>query len=159
MLVESKNEAGQLFAEYIEEHGFPCVGAKSALATGNLQIVHARDITSAWNDVAIHDSLLEWAFAYKRNPEGLRSLAVVFDGPADLSEDAFEKNLWERLQSLADKDHWRGQTYDESVSADPREPAFQPELRRRGFLRGGDAPQCVASSQALLASGHGLQPA
>ncbi len=140
MLVESKNEAGQLFAKYIEEHGFPCVGAKSALATGNLQIVHARDITSAWNDVAIHDSLLEWAFAYKRNPEGLRSLAVVFDGPAELSEDAFEESLWERLQSLADKDHWRGQTYDESVSADPENPHFSLSFGGEAFFVVGMHP-------------------
>lgn len=128
------------FEDYIADKGFPCVGAKSALATGNLRIVEARDITSAWNDVAIHSALLEWAFAYKDDPGGLRSLAVVFDGPTDLSEEDFEKALWERVQSLSDKDHWRGQTYDERVSADPNSPHFSLSFGGEAFFVVGMHP-------------------
>lgn len=138
--IECDNTARERFADYIRDKGFPCVGAKSALATGKLNIVQARDITSAWNDVAIHDALLKWAFAYKDDPEGLRSLAVVFDGPLDLSEDEFEKNLWERLQSLADKDHWRGQTYDKRVSADPESPHFSLSFGGEAFFVVGMHP-------------------
>ena len=138
--IEDAEDAKERFADYIREKGFPCVGAKSALATGNLHIVEARDITSAWNDVAIHDALLKWAFAYRDDPEGLRSLAVVFEGPVDLSEDEFEKHLWERLQSLADKDHWRGQTYDERVSADARSPHFSLSFGGEGFFVVGMHP-------------------
>ncbi|WP_425456263.1 guanitoxin biosynthesis heme-dependent pre-guanitoxin N-hydroxylase GntA [Alteraurantiacibacter aquimixticola] len=110
--------------EWIEAKAFPCVGAKSALARGNLRVMAARDITSAWNDVKIHDALLHWAWDYRDDPGGLRSLAVVFAGPNDLSEDEFERHMWDRIQSLADKDHWRGQPYDESVSPDPENPHF-----------------------------------
>lgn len=110
--------------ERIADHGFPCVGAKSALARGNLKVLAARDITSAWNDVKIHDELLQWAYDYRDDPKELRSLAVVFEGPCDLTEEEFEKYLWERIQSLADKDHWRGQPYDKRVKADPADPHF-----------------------------------
>ncbi|WP_202131739.1 guanitoxin biosynthesis heme-dependent pre-guanitoxin N-hydroxylase GntA [Aurantiacibacter rhizosphaerae] len=139
-MVDSNTEAGQLFSDYVREQGFPCVGAKSALATGNMHIVHARDLTSAWNDVAIHTALLEWAFAYKKAPGGLRSLVVVFEGPTDLSESEFEKSLWERLQSLADKDHWRGQTYDTRVSADPGSPHFSLSFGGEAFFVVGMHP-------------------
>ncbi|MXO73062.1 guanitoxin biosynthesis heme-dependent pre-guanitoxin N-hydroxylase GntA [Alteraurantiacibacter buctensis] len=121
-------EAGERLADELEhwitDQGFPCVGAKSALARGNLKVVPALDLTSAWNDVAIHDALLHWAWEYRDDPEGLRSLAVVFEGPLDLTEEQFEQFIWQRIQSLADKDHWRGQPYDASVSADPASPHF-----------------------------------
>lgn len=138
--LEGDDTVKQRFADYISDKGFPCVGAKSALATGKLNIVQARDLTSAWNDVAIHDALLNWAFAYKDDREGLRSLAVIFDGPLDLSEDEFEANLWDRLQSLSDKDHWRGQTYDERVSADPESPHFSLSFGGEAFFVVGMHP-------------------
>jgi len=122
------------FRAHIDAAGFPCVGAKSALARGTLKIVAARDITSAWNDVQIHDELLNWAFDYRRAPEGLRSLAVVFAGPTDLGEREFEQCMWERLQSLADKDAWRGQEYAATVSPDPDDPHFSLSFGGEGFF-------------------------
>jgi uncharacterized protein len=127
MMLLEPQDSKRLIAEleeWISHLDFPCVGAKSALARGNLKIVPALDISSAWNDVAIHDALLHWAWEYRDDPQGLRSLAVVFEGPTDLTEEQFELHLWQRIQSLADKDHWRGQPYDASVSADPTSPHF-----------------------------------
>lgn len=110
--------------DWIRENHFPCVGAKSALARGSLKVIQARDLTSGWNDVEIHDALLSWAYQYRKEPGGLRSLAVVFEGPDGLCEEQFENHMWQRIQSFADKDHWRGQSYDDSVSADPSNPHF-----------------------------------
>ena len=129
------------FRDHIAAADFPCVGAKSALARGTLKIVAARSITSAWNDVEIHDQLLNWAFEYRREPGGLRSLAVVFEGPDHLSESAFEHAMWERLQSLADKDAWRGQVYDPDVSADPGDPHFSLSFGGEAFFAVGLHPQ------------------
>ncbi|MCR2834502.1 guanitoxin biosynthesis heme-dependent pre-guanitoxin N-hydroxylase GntA [Parerythrobacter lacustris] len=122
------------FRDHISAANFPCVGAKSALARGSLKTVRARNIESAWNDVEIHDELLKWAFAYRREPEGLRSLAVIFEQPDGLSEEQFERALWERLQSLADKDAWRGQDYDPMVSADPESPHFSLSFGGEAFF-------------------------
>ena len=122
------------FRDHIAAADSPCVGAKSALARGTLKIVAARDITSAWNDVQIHDELLNWAFDYRRKPEGLRSLAVVFAGPTDLCENEFEHCMWKRLQSLADKDAWRGQEYAAAVSPDPDDPHFSLSFGGEGFF-------------------------
>lgn len=127
--------------DWIADSGFPCVGAKSALAKGTLKVVSALDMTSAWNDVQIHDALLNWAWEYRDNPGGLRSLAVVFEGPLDLTEKQFEAHLWDRLQSLADKDHWRGQPYDRRVSADPDSPHFSLSFGGEAFFVVGLHPQ------------------
>lgn len=119
---------------------FPCVGAKSAIARGSLSIVQARDITSAWNDLQIHRDLLEWSEKWRNDPDGLRSLAVVFDGPNDLTEKEFETALWQRLQSLSDKDHWLGQELDEAVSPDPEEPHFSLSFGGEAYFAVGVHP-------------------
>ena len=128
------------FLEPIRAPDFPCVGAKSALAKGLLKVTTARDLTSAWNDVAIQTGLMEWAWDYRRQAPDrdgrgdLRSFAVVFEGPLDLSEAAFEEAMWERIQSLADKDAWRGQPLDRSTSGDPEDPKFSVSFGGEAFF-------------------------
>jgi FPC/CPF motif-containing protein YcgG len=119
---------------YIAEPGFPCVGAKSALARGTLDVVGCRDLTSAWDDIRIHDELLRFARSYREDPGLFRSLAVVFEGPRDLSEAIFEKALWDRIQSISDKDVWRGQNYDNRVSPDPASPHFSLSFGGEAFF-------------------------
>ncbi len=131
---EEKSLLEEEFLALIREPDFPCVGAKSAAARDMVRVVPARDLTSAWNDVPIHDALLEWAWEYRDDKEGFRSLAVVFEGPLDLSEEDFEEAMWNRIQSLADKDCWRGQHYDEGVSADPEDPKFSLSFGGQAFF-------------------------
>ena len=119
---------------HIEQRDFPCVGAKSALARDMLQVHAAWLITSGWDDVVIHDALLEWSEKFREDPQGLRSFAVVFEGPTDLDEDTFERAMWDRIQSLADKDAWRGQPYDERVSADPDDPHFSLSFGKEAYF-------------------------
>ncbi|WP_404478960.1 guanitoxin biosynthesis heme-dependent pre-guanitoxin N-hydroxylase GntA [Novosphingobium sp. BL-52-GroH] len=125
---------GDEFRARIQEPDFPCVGAKSALAKGSLKIVAARNLTSAWNDVVIHRELLAWSKGYQQDPSGLRSLAIVFEGPLELSEREFETAMWERIQSFADKDAWLGQPYDASVSPDPDDPHFSLSFGGSAFF-------------------------
>lgn len=116
------------FRDYVEDRAFPCVGAKSALATGSLNIKLCHDITSAWDDLAIHRDLLTWSREYviakDSGPARFRSLAIVFRQSRAMSEKVFERYMWERIQSLSDKDDWLEQPYDTSVSADTDDPHF-----------------------------------
>ncbi|MEZ0496766.1 guanitoxin biosynthesis heme-dependent pre-guanitoxin N-hydroxylase GntA [Sphingomonas sp. IW22] len=122
------------FKAMIADKAFPCVGAKSALSRGQLDLLGARDITSAWDDVAIHDALMRFAWAYREAPTLFRSLVVLFDGPGDLDEAGFEQALWARLQSLSDKDEWRGQAPDPRVSSDPDDPHFSLSFGGEAFF-------------------------
>ena len=128
-------------ARLVADPAFPCVGAKAALARGTLQTLACRNITSAWDDVRIHDTLLGLAKDYRAAPTLYRSLAIVFDGPDDLSEDAFERYLWQRVQSLSDKDVWRGQSYDGRVSADPGDTHFSLSFGGEAFFVVGLHPR------------------
>ncbi len=122
-----------LFA-HVEDRTFPCVGAKSAMAKGTLDVLACSRIDSAWDDVRIHDSLMRLAERYRQDRAMYRSFAVVFEGPDDLSEPAFEAALWDRVQSLSDKDVWRGQDYDPRVSTDPDNPHFSLSFGGEAFF-------------------------
>jgi FPC/CPF motif-containing protein YcgG len=120
------------FRALIAEASFPCVGAKSALARGGVQVIIARDIRSAWDDLRIHEALMAFAADYRARPSTFQSFAVLFREPSTMDEAAFEAALWARIQSLSDKDGWLGQAHDSRVSDDPENPHF-------GLSFGGEA--------------------
>jgi len=126
---------------FIREPSFPCVGAKSALGKGQLTTYVARNINSAWNDVEIHDQLMQFAWRYRDNPTLFTSFAVIFEGLDDLDEARFEQHMWDRIQSLTEKDSWRGQTPDPRVSADPADPHFSLSFGGEAFFVVGLHPK------------------
>lgn len=134
LLVNNPARLEQDLFEKIADAAFPCVGAKSAMARGMLKVVPCHSLASAWDDVRIHRELLDWATQYRKDPSGLRSLAVVFEGPDNLDEAAFETAMWQRIQSFADKDHWLGQSYDERVSPHPDDSHFSLSFGGEAFF-------------------------
>lgn len=136
MLVDdlTRVKGGDELRARIAEPDFPCVGAKSALAKGTLKTLVCHSLDSGWDDVEVHRELMRWAQEFKAEPDGLRSLAVIFSGPDDLSEAEFETWMWTRIQSLADKDHWLGQPYDHRVSADPSDMHFSLSFGGEAFF-------------------------
>ncbi len=131
----------QHFRRFIEQRDFPCVGAKSALRASRLEITVARDITSSWDDLRIYPSLLAFVRGYAAEPVLFQSFAVVFDGPLDLDEPAFERALWDRVQSLTEKDVHGRQPSDRRVSPDPSDPHFSLSFGGQGFFVVGLHPR------------------
>lgn len=143
MLVQEKTaeRVEQAFAQFVKDPGFPCVGAKSALARGTLKTVSCWSITSAWDDVRIHRELVEWAFEYRRDPGLFRSIAFLFTEDDGLDETGFEAAMWTRIQSLADKDAWLSLPYDGRVSKDPGDPHFSLSFGGEAFFAVGLHPR------------------
>lgn len=129
-----QDNASALLREHIADALFPCVGAKAAVARGTLDVLAARDVESAWDDLRIHDRLRLFAEAYRAEPALYRSFAVVFAGPEEIDEARFERAIWARIQSLSDKDVWLGQPWDERVSADPDDPHFSLSFGGEAFF-------------------------
>ncbi|MBJ3783735.1 guanitoxin biosynthesis heme-dependent pre-guanitoxin N-hydroxylase GntA [Devosia sediminis] len=126
--------------DFILANDFPCVGAKSALRKGQLTTYVAHSLASAWNDVEIHDRLMQFAWAYQAEPTLFTSFAVIYEQPVSLTEAEFEQFMWERLQSLTEKDGWRGQRPDPRVSADPNDPHFSLSFGGEAFFVVGMHP-------------------
>ncbi|MEL0210917.1 MAG: guanitoxin biosynthesis heme-dependent pre-guanitoxin N-hydroxylase GntA, partial [Novosphingobium sp.] len=134
MTTQDQRYAEEVLFKTISAPEFPCVGAKSAMARGTLKVLSCRSLSSSWDDLVIHRELMRWAAQYRADPEGLRSLAVSFEGPGDLNEEQFEELMWERIQSFSDKDAWLGQPYDHRVSADPSDPHFSLSFGGEAFF-------------------------
>lgn len=135
--------------EHIRHRWFPCVGAKGALNSGKLEVVTAWSLTSGWDDLKIHRALLDWSLEYEADDEGLRSLGVVFAEPGDLDEAQFERAMWERLQSLSDKDGWLGQRYAEKVSSNPSDPHFSLSFGGKAYFVVGMHPRASRTARRM----------
>jgi FPC/CPF motif-containing protein YcgG len=122
------------FEAFIRQQSFPCVGAKSALQRGQIKVIVARDIQSAWDDLRLHEEIRRFAVEYEQRPRLFSSVAIIFRRVRSLSEEAFESALWDRLQSLHDKDSWLGYDYDARVESDPDSPHFAFSLGGSGFF-------------------------
>ncbi len=55
------------FRSFIHQSEFPCVGAKSALAKGTLDILTARDIRSNWDDKRIYEGITRIVQNYRED--------------------------------------------------------------------------------------------
>ncbi len=154
MLIEtcdSDHRLAQDLRSFIAAPPFPCVGAKAALARDQIAIVVARDIRSAWDDLRIYPLLLDFVSAYRSEPTLFRSFAVVFEGPHTLSETEFETCLWDRVQSLTDKDAWQGQPYDARVSDDPHDTHFSLSFGGEAFFIVGLHPRASRPARRFQA--------
>jgi FPC/CPF motif-containing protein YcgG len=129
------------FRSLIHNIEFPCVGAKSALARNTLDILVARDMTSNWDDRRIYEGITRIGQAYRNDRELFQSFAVIFEGPLDLDENAFEKFLWARAESLTNKDTWLGAPHDARVSGDPADPHFSLSFGEEAFFIVGLHPR------------------
>lgn len=147
------------FRAFIEHPDFPCVGAKAALSRERLTIVIARDILSAWDDLRIYTALFDFTSAYRADRQLFQSFAVIFANGEPLSEARFEQALWDRLQSLADKDVWHGQPYDERVSPDPAHSHFSLSFAGEAYFVVGLHPNASRAARrferpALVFNAH-----
>ena len=122
------------FAAFINDRAFPCVGAKAALNRDGMRFVVARDFGSAWDDLRILPALHELARRYRARPELFQSLVVLFEQGAPDDEADYEQGLWDRLQSLSDKDEWLGQPTDPRVAHDPDDPHFAMSFGGEAFF-------------------------
>ncbi|RJF76558.1 guanitoxin biosynthesis heme-dependent pre-guanitoxin N-hydroxylase GntA [Rhodopseudomonas palustris] len=122
------------FRSFIHQAEFPCVGAKSALAKGTLDVLVARDIRSNWDDRRIYDGITKVVADYRADRALFRSFAVIFEGPDEIDEPTFERYLWARAESLTNKDTWHGKPHDHRVSSDPDNPHFSLSFGEEAFF-------------------------
>lgn len=122
------------FEEFVRSADFPCVGAKSALNKGQMSFVVADDICSAWDDLRILPQVCSLGQRYRANPELFQTLVVIFRNREQLTERRFERAVWDRLQSLSDKDDWMGTPVDPRISTDPNDPHFAVSFGGEAFF-------------------------
>ena len=131
---DNDHPLAERFRNHVRDAGFPCVGAKSALANGRMDFIVARDLASGWDDLRVFPALTETVDRYRKERAVFRTLIVLFEETRPIDESGFETLLWERIQSLTDKDEWLGFASDPSVSDDPENPHFSLSFGGEAFF-------------------------
>ena len=121
-LMYSPETAVSTFHAFIQDPKFPCVAAKSALATQGMRVVVGGDLRDGWADAQLLSALRVTPNAPQSTAE-FASTVVLFPLTPPLAEIAFEHHLWALLQSLydADRDEF---DWPPDVSSDPRSANF-----------------------------------
>ena len=123
------------FENFVRDPAFPCVGAKAALARDNMRIIVCRDLGSAWDDLRILPEITRLAEDYRADQELFQTLVVIFEQPEVIGETEFEDRMWERIQSLADKDALLLESpHDSRVNDDPEDPHFSLSFGGEAFF-------------------------
>lgn len=128
----ASNAASRAFYKFVRDKGFPCVGAKSALARGGMRIVVAGDLGCDDAD----EQILATLRALPREQDAKNSLVaavVLFPATPILSEVGFERCLWGRLQALHDADRAEF-AWDGTISSDPTATNFAMSIGGAGFF-------------------------
>ncbi|MGN6490644.1 MAG: guanitoxin biosynthesis heme-dependent pre-guanitoxin N-hydroxylase GntA [Agriterribacter sp.] len=135
---------------FIGNERFPCLMAKSALNNAQLKCITVKHMACPAHDAAVLNFLYQFIEEYKQHQKGYCSAAVIFEQPTAITEDLFERLLWERLQALADMDalHY---AYDARVSANPMDNNFSFSLKEEAFYIIGMHP---ASSRKARRFSH-----
>lgn len=138
--VEGAEALKERFTAFISDRRFPCVGAKSALARQQMEIMVAGDIRCPRDDERIHAGLTVFAARYHAEPRAFQSFVVIFETASPLSEEAFEAALWARAEALERRDLTAGQAYDPRVSPDVDDPHFSLSFGGEAFFLVGLHP-------------------
>jgi len=135
------------FEAHIRSPVFPCVGAKSALARGQMQIMVAGDIRCPRDDAAVYGALHDFALAFRAAPRPFQTFVVLFDQPPVLDEAEFERALWSRVENLERLDAQHGHAYDSRVSDDVNDPRFCLSFAGEAFFVVGLHPGADRASR------------
>ncbi|MGE6696637.1 guanitoxin biosynthesis heme-dependent pre-guanitoxin N-hydroxylase GntA [Hyphomonas sp. NPDC076900] len=153
------NEYKDELTEFIRSDSFPCVGAKSALARNELVVGLYEDITTPAHDIELREDLLGFIRNLDKTGPVVQSFTAIFRGPDTLSEAAFEKALWNRLQCLHNLDAVTGAPWAEGTSPDPSSPHFSVSVCGEAFFviglhPGASRPARRFSHPALVFNSH-----
>lgn len=119
--------------DFIADPAFPCVGAKSALHKGRLDMLHFGAMGDASQARALHDAIAAYSHKYP-DPGAVPVTFIASFADEQLSERDFEQRLWQQLQLLHEIDVANGTPWAQGVSADPSREDFSFSVAGRAFF-------------------------
>ncbi|GGD10166.1 guanitoxin biosynthesis heme-dependent pre-guanitoxin N-hydroxylase GntA [Aquisalinus flavus] len=122
------------FDDFIRSDEFPCVGAKAALARGTIDFFAGEHIDEARDDLPLYKALTAFGKTLDNDAPFVQSFVAAFSGPTDLTEQDFEKALWNRLQALHNIDAATGHEWTEGVDSDASSPHFSLSIDGQAYF-------------------------
>ena len=78
------------FMEWIQQDGYPCLGAKAATRQGCMEFIIANDIQKADDDISILSATYQFIDKWEENNQYLQTLIIIFKNSKILNEIEFE---------------------------------------------------------------------
>lgn len=150
-------------AAFIRSRDFPCVGAKSALGLGNIEVFESGEFRSPARYSGVRERLASLGACVDApgGPRPLRTFLWAFTAGEVLEERAFEDTLWQHLQALHDLDATDGCAWAGGVSSDPASAKFSMSIAGHAFfvvgLHPGASREARGFSRPLLAFNAHIQ--
>lgn len=134
------------FKASLGRRDFPCIGARASLQKDQARFMVAGHMGCPKDDIEILRFLYQFIEEYKADAPGFYSATVIFGQPLQLSEEEFDRLLWQRLQALVMIDR-KNYSHDPRVSDDPASPDFAFSLKEEGFFIIGMHPSSNRKSR------------
>lgn len=131
--------AADLLKEFIADKSFPCVGAKSALNKGRMQLQEFGELGDESLTPALHAALMDYSRQYPDPGMVPVSFIAVFHA-RQLDELRFEQRMWRQLGALHAHDCAHGIPWAPDVGDDPRREDFSFSVGGRAFFVVGMHP-------------------
>lgn len=135
--VNPRGSRTEEFFDFIDADLFPCVGAKAALARGEIFIHEFGVLNDESNDAYLLKLLGQFVALMNSedsDPAAVHSFVGLFSGPFFTSELHFENMLWSQLYNLHVQDVQNGSPAAEGISANPQSPQFSLSLAGHPFF-------------------------
>lgn len=134
-MINTTTETGIIneYLEYIENDNFPCIAAKAALAKSQISCLVVGHMACPADDPSILSFLYDFIDGYRKSGELYHSAAIIFEQPAIINEEEFDRFMWTRLQALSDLDGLK-YNYDPRVESNPNSPDFSFSLKEEAFF-------------------------
>ncbi|WP_218312301.1 guanitoxin biosynthesis heme-dependent pre-guanitoxin N-hydroxylase GntA [Alteromonas antoniana] len=134
------------FTQFVGQHDFPCIGAKTALNKDNISVLRCGDMNSNAHDIDLLTNIYSFIENFNIDADMYSSFVAVFDESREMSENCFEKALWTKLQSLHNVDS-KLYGWDSRVSANPHNGNFSFSLGGQAFFVIGLNPHSSRKSR------------
>ena len=121
------------YLSFLDNKDFACIGAKAALAKGQIQCFVADHMACPKDDSDILNFLYKFIDSYRSSKELYHSAVVIFRDPGSINDEQFDQLMWQRLQALSDFDS-ANYNYDLRVDADPASPNFSFSLKEESLF-------------------------
>lgn len=131
--MDDNQEIIDTYLNHISAAEFPCVGARASVLKGRAVVMVADNICCPNDDVEILQFLYRFIDDIRKGNTDFSSATVVFKGPIVLTEEAFDRSLWLRLQSISDLDSASFE-FAKGVSANPESSEFCYSLKEEPFF-------------------------
>ena len=121
------------YREFLDEKGFPCIGAKAALSRNHIKCIVLTHMACPAQDAEALQFIYNFVDAYRSSKDMYHSAAVIFKEPLNISEDTFDQLLWQRLHELSALDKKNFQ-HDARVDSDPASARYSFSLKGEAFF-------------------------